>query len=76
MNNNQNYKIVSDELYKNGIFDDNDNEIDNEIDNEYLVSYVSTRRYPIILFVMSKIMEMNNNQQNQVAMYLYNNIEI
>ena len=71
-NNNQNYKIVSDELYKNGIFDDNDN----EIDNEYLVSYVNMRKYPTTLFLMSKIMEMNNNQQNQVAMYLYNNIEI
>jgi len=29
--NNQNYKIVSDDLYKNGIFDDNDNEIANNI---------------------------------------------
>ena len=29
--NNQNYKIVSDELYKNGIFVDNDNEIANNI---------------------------------------------
>lgn len=26
-----NYKIVSDDLYKNGIFDNNDNEIDNNI---------------------------------------------
>ena len=26
-----NYKIVSDDLYKNGIFDDNDNEIANDI---------------------------------------------
>ena len=26
-----NYKIVSDDLYKNGIFDDNDNEIENNI---------------------------------------------
>lgn len=47
-----------------------------EIDNEYLTSYVNMRKYPIIIFVMTKIMEMNNNQQNQVAMYLYNNIEI
>lgn len=31
-----------------------------EIDNEYLVSYVNMRKYPIILFVMAKIMEMNN----------------
>ncbi len=29
--NNQNYKIVSDDLSKNGIFDDNDNEITNDI---------------------------------------------
>ena len=27
----ENYKIVSDDLYKNGIFDDNDNEIANNI---------------------------------------------
>ena len=45
-----------------------------EIDNEYLTSYVNMRKYPTILFIMAKIMEMNNNQQNQIAMYLYNNI--
>ena len=45
-----------------------------EIDNEYLTSYVNMRKYPTILFVMSKIMEMNYNEQNQIAMYLYNNI--
>lgn len=28
---NENYRIVSDDLYKNGIFDDNDNEIANNI---------------------------------------------
>jgi len=47
-----------------------------EIDNEYLVSYVNMRKYPTLLFVMAKLMEMNNNQQNQVAMYLYNNINL
>ena len=47
-----------------------------EIDNEYLTSYVNMRKYPKILFVMAKIMEMNYSEQNQVAMYLYNNIEI
>ena len=45
-----------------------------EIDNEYLTSYVNMRKYPIIPFVMAKIMEMNNAEQNQIAMYLYNNI--
>ena len=47
-----------------------------EIDNEYLTSYVNMRKYPTILFAMAKIMEMNYSEQNQVAMYLYNNIEI
>ena len=45
-----------------------------EIDNEYLTCYVNMRKYPIILFVMAKIMEMTSTEQNQVAMYLYNNI--
>ena len=47
-----------------------------EIDNEYLTSYVNMRKYPTIPFAMSKIMEMNYTEQNQVAMYLYNNIEL
>ena len=46
-----------------------------EIDNEYLVSYVNMRKYPTILFVMAKIMEMNNAEQNQVVMYVVNSIE-
>lgn len=46
-----------------------------EIDNEYLTSYVNMRKYPQVLFVMAKIMEMNNAEQNKVAMWLYNNIE-
>ena len=45
-----------------------------EIDNEYLASYINMRKYSTIIFAMSKIMEMNNNQQNQIAMYLYNNV--
>ena len=47
-----------------------------EIDNEYLKSYVNIRKYPTILFIMSKLMEMNYNHQNQVLMYLYNNIKL
>jgi len=45
-----------------------------ETDNEYLTSYVNMRKYPTILFVMAKIMEMNNQEQSQVAMYLFNSI--
>ena len=47
-----------------------------EIDNEYLVSYVNMRKYPQVLFVMAKIMEMNNAEQNKIAMYLINNINL
>ena len=46
-----------------------------EFDNEYLTSYVNMRKYPTILFVMAKIIEMNYNHRNQVLMYLYNNIK-
>ena len=36
--NDQNYKIVSDDLYKTGIFDDNDNEIANNILRKVTIS--------------------------------------
>ena len=39
-----------------------------EIDNKYLTSYVNMRKYPQVLFVMAKIMEMNNAEQNKIAM--------
>lgn len=45
-----------------------------EIDNEYLTIYVNMRKYPAILFVMAKIMGMNNQEQNQIAMFLFNSI--
>ena len=41
-----------------------------EIDNEYLTSYVNMRKYQQVLFVMAKIIEMDNAEQNKVAMYL------
>ena len=44
------------------------------IDNEYLVSYINMRKYPTILFAMAKITEMNNQEQNQIAMYLINSV--
>lgn len=45
-----------------------------QIDNEYLTSYINMRKYPQVLFVMEKIMEMNNTEQNKVVVYLLNNI--
>ncbi len=46
-----------------------------KIYSEYLTSYVNMKKYPILLFAMSKIMEMYNTEQNQIAMYLVNSIE-
>ena len=43
-----------------------------EIDNEYLTCYVNMRKYPQVLFVMAKIMKMNNVEQNKVSIYLIN----
>ena len=45
-----------------------------EIDNEYLTNYVNMRKYPTILFIMSKLMEMTKEQQNQIALFIFNNI--
>ena len=158
---NENYKIVSDDLYKNGIFDSNDNEIANniyrkvtiqdenriekyrkknndtrfqyggnlntktdkekylidminninikdklrlaicmsnsiytnlkydkpkmfekfdsmlkEIDDEYKTTLINFAKYHLIMFAMAKIMEMTKEEQNQIALYLFNNINI
>ena len=43
-----------------------------QIDNEYLTSYVNMRKYPQVLFVMAKIMEMSKEEQHKVAVYLVN----
>ena len=43
-----------------------------EIDKDYLVSYINMRKYPVVLYAMAKIMEMNKAEQNQVAMVINN----
>ena len=47
-----------------------------EIDEEYRTTLINfgQSKYFIINFTMAKIMEMNNQEQSQVAMYLYNSI--
>lgn len=34
------------------------------------------RKYPQVLFVMAKIMEMNNAEPNKIAMYLVNSLNL
>ena len=45
-----------------------------ELDDEYRTTIINFNKYPTITFAMAKITEMNYNEQNQVAMYLYNSI--
>ena len=45
-----------------------------QIDNEYLTSYVNMRKYPQVLFVMAKIIKINNIEQNKITMYLVNSL--
>ena len=46
-----------------------------EINIEYRTTTVNFANYPYIIFVSSKIMEMDSTQQNKVALYLFNSIK-
>lgn len=47
-----------------------------EIDEEYRTTLINFSKYPLIMFAMARIMEMTKEEQNQVALYLFNNITI
>lgn len=46
-----------------------------EIDIEYRTTLVNFAKYPLIIFAMTKIMEMSKEEQNKVALYLINSID-
>lgn len=45
-----------------------------EINKEYRNTIVNFGNYPLIMFAMAKIMEMDSFEQNKVALYLFNSI--
>lgn len=45
-----------------------------EISIEYRTTTINFTNYPYIIFVSSKIMEMDSTEQNKVALYLFNTI--
>lgn len=45
-----------------------------ELDEGYRTSITNFNKYSTITFAMAKTMEMSREEQNQVAMYLYNSI--
>ena len=42
---------------------------------EYKTILVNFANYPLIIFAMSKIIEMDSSEQNKVALYLFNSID-
>ena len=47
-----------------------------EIDEEYRTTLINFAKYHLIMFAMAKIMEMAKEEQNQIALYLFNSISI
>lgn len=47
-----------------------------EIDDEYRTTILNIRKFFNVGFAMAKLIEMSKEEQNQVALYLFNNIKI
>lgn len=47
-----------------------------ENDCTYTMSFINFNEYPLINFAMAKVMEMTPTEQNQVALYLFNEIDL
>lgn len=45
-----------------------------EIGEEYITTLINFAKYNLIMFAISKIMEITKEEQTQVALYLFNNI--
>ena len=45
-----------------------------ELDEEYRTTLINFTKYKLVIFAMAKLMEMNNAEQNKVAMYLFNRV--
>ena len=46
------------------------------IDEEYRTTIINFGKYKLVMFAMTKLMEMETTEQNKVAMYLFNCIKI
>ena len=63
-----NLKYDKPEMYE--IFD---NQL-KELDEKYKMAIINFNKYPTVTFAMAKIMEMSKEEQNQVALLLFNEI--
>lgn len=47
-----------------------------ELDEEYRITLINFGKYKLVMFVMAKLTEMESEEQNKVAMYLMNYINL
>lgn len=47
-----------------------------ELDKEYTISFKGIEDHPIVLFAASKIMELTKEEENRIAMYLVNTLNL
>ena len=47
-----------------------------EVDEEYRTTLINFAKYKLVMFAMAKLMEMESTEQNQVALYVFNNINL
>ena len=45
-----------------------------EVDEEYRTTLINFAKYKLVMFTMAKIMEMEQDEQNKINLYLVNNI--
>ena len=45
-----------------------------DMDEEYRTTIINFGKYKLVMFAMTKLMEMDTTEQNKVALYLYNNL--
>ena len=64
-----NIKYDKPEMYE--IFD---NQL-KDLDEGYRTAIINFNKYPTITFAMAKIIELTKEHQNQLALYLFNNLE-
>lgn len=47
-----------------------------DIDDEYRNTLINFGKYKLVMFAMAKLMEMKTTEQNKVALFLFNNINM
>ena len=45
-----------------------------DIDEEYRTTLINFAKYKLVMFTMAKIMEMEQDERNKIALYLVNNV--